>query len=262
MKVVLFCGGQGLRLRDYSEDIPKPMVPLGYRPILWHIMKYYAHFGHKDFILCLGHRGDYIKHYFLNYDECLSNDFVLAKGGKLIQPLKTDIHDWRISFVETGIHANIGQRLRAVRKHLEGEEMFLANYSDNLTDCDLSAVIEDFKKTDKLATFLSVPLAQSFHLVSFDEKDRNSVAGIHDSRSSGLWINGGYFVLRQEIFDHMEADDELVVETFDRLIRKRQLMAYQHKGFWMSMEKYKDKQHLDAMYSDGRAAWQVWEQGA
>ena len=140
MKVVLFCGGQGMRMREFSETIPKPMVPIGYRPIMWHLMRYYAHFGHKDFILCLGYRGDSIKEYFLNYKEWLSNDFVLSGGGADVQLLSSDIDDWRITFVDTGTHSNIGERLRAVRPHLEGEEIFLANYSDGLTDAPLDRV--------------------------------------------------------------------------------------------------------------------------
>src|SRR4029077_3716052 len=128
MKVVLFCGGLGMRMREYSEAVPKPMVPIGYRPILWHVMKYYAHYGHKDFILCLGYKANVIKQYFLNYDECVSNDFVYSQGGKKLELLTRDIDDWNITFADTGLHANIGQRLRAVRKHLAGEETFLASY--------------------------------------------------------------------------------------------------------------------------------------
>ena len=134
MKVVLFCGGQGTRLRDYSENVPKPMVPIGYRPILWHVMKYYAHFGHKDFILCLGYRADVIKDYFLNFNECVSNDFVLSAGGAKLELLNRDIQDWTITFAETGPTSNIGQRLKAVEKYVKDEPMFLANYSDGLTD--------------------------------------------------------------------------------------------------------------------------------
>src|SRR5215210_4763777 len=137
MKVVLFCGGLGLRLRDYSDSIPKPMVNIGYRPILWHVMKYYAHFGHKDFILCLGYKADAIKNYFLTYDECISNNFVLSNGGKNLRLLHSDIQDWNITFVDTGLTANIGQRLKAVEPYLEQETMFLANYSDGLTDLPL-----------------------------------------------------------------------------------------------------------------------------
>ena len=120
MKVVLFCGGLGTRLREHSDTIPKPLVNIGYRPILWHLMRYYAHFGHKDFILCLGYRGDLIREYFLNYNECMSNDFVLSEGGRKIELLRSDIEDWRITFVDTGLHSNIGQRLLRVRQYLRG----------------------------------------------------------------------------------------------------------------------------------------------
>src|SRR3990172_6091616 len=134
MKVVLFCGGLGLRLRDFSETIPKPMIPIGYRPILWHLMKYYAHFGHRDFILCLGWRGDVIKEYFLNYNECMFNNFVLSAGGAQVDVLNRDIQDWSITFVDTGISSSVGQRLKAVESYLDGEDVFLANYSDCFTD--------------------------------------------------------------------------------------------------------------------------------
>jgi UTP-glucose-1-phosphate uridylyltransferase len=164
MKVVLFCGGLGLRLRDYADHIPKPMVPIGYRPILWHVMKYFAHFGHKDFILCLGHRGDLIKQYFLNYDECLSNDFVFSKGGKSLELGNYDIHDWKITFADTGLRSNIGQRLAAVEKYVGNEKVFLANYTDGLTDLNLPAYLEHARHLDKIATFLSVKPNLSYHI--------------------------------------------------------------------------------------------------
>lgn len=171
MKVVLFCGGMGMRLRDYSETVPKPMVEIGYRPILWHVMKYYAHFGHKDFILCLGHKGDYIKNYFLKYDECLSNDFVMAEGGQDIHLLNSDIHDWKITFVDTGVSASVGERLKAVEKHLEGEEVFLANYSDGLSDLYLPDHIDAFMASKKIASFLAVHSHQSFHVAAIADDD-------------------------------------------------------------------------------------------
>src|SRR5215470_8642056 len=141
MKVVLFCGGLGMRIREAGENVPKPMITIGYRPILWHVMKYYAHHGHKDFILCLGYKADTVKNYFLNYNECTSNDFVLSQGGKNMKLFNSDIQDWRITFVDTGMTSNIGQRLKAVEKHLEGEEMFLANYTDGLSDLPLPEYI-------------------------------------------------------------------------------------------------------------------------
>ena len=145
MKVVLFCGGLGTRLREYTGEIPKPMVKIGYRPILWHLMKYYAHFGHTDFVLCLGYKADVIKEFFLHYEEWISNDFTLSKGGKELTLENNDIENWSITFVDTGLHANIGERLVAVRKYVQDEEIFLANYSDGLTDLDLNAMIRQFR---------------------------------------------------------------------------------------------------------------------
>ena len=144
MKVVLFCGGAGMRLRGYSEDVPKPMVTIGARPVLWHVMKYYAHFGHKDFILCLGYKASVIKNYFLEYEESVSNDFVFSQGGRKLEFMQRDIDDWNITFVDTGSRATIADRLRLVEPYLEGEEMFLANYSDGLTDFHLPKMIQEF----------------------------------------------------------------------------------------------------------------------
>ena len=155
MKVVLFCGGFGMRLREYSDSIPKPMVEIGYRPILWHTMKYYAHFGHKDFILCLGYRGDVIKNYFLNYNECVSNDFVLSKGSRDPKLLNRDIDDWTITFADTGLNSNIGQRLTSIKKFLEGEDVFLANYADGFTDLHLPDMIDHFTARNKIASFIT-----------------------------------------------------------------------------------------------------------
>lgn len=257
MKVVLFCGGQGMRIREYSDQIPKPMVPIGYRPILWHVMKYYASFGHKDFILCLGFKADVIKDYFLNYDECLSNDFVLRGDQKSPQLLSSDIHDWTITLVDTGMTANIGQRLMKVREHLEGEEAFLANYSDGLSDLPLPSLISDFEQQEAIASFVSVRPNQTFHVVKVEEK--NHVSAIEDIRLSDVRINGGYFALRTEIFEYMEQGDELVVQPFQRLIDRRKLIAYPYDGFWTSMDTFKDKQTLDEMYARGDAPWEIWK---
>lgn len=259
MKVVLFCGGQGTRLRDYSEKIPKPMVHIGYRPILWHVMRYYASFGHKDFILCLGYKADYIKRYFLNYDEALSNDFVLTEGGQKLELLNRDIQDWRITFVDTGMTTNVGGRLRAVREHLKGEEVFMANYADTLTDVDLGAVEKSFRERDSVGTFLCVRPSQSFHLVSLG--DDNYVEDIVDVPNSNVWINGGYFVLRQEIFDYLHEGEELVLEPFRRLIAERKLTAYKYPGFWACMDTFKEKQQLDDLYGSGEAPWESPQRG-
>jgi glucose-1-phosphate cytidylyltransferase len=256
MKVVLFCGGLGMRLRDYADNIPKPMVPLGYRPIIWHVMKYYAHYGHKDFILCLGYRGDLIKQYFLDYEECLSNDFVLSEGGRRRELANSDIEDWRITFAETGLSSNIGERLKAVQPYLEGDDMFLANYSDAVTDLPLPQAIEEARKRDVVATFASVKPNISYHFVSTGSD--GIVKNIHDIVQSGLRVNGGYFVFKKQIFDYMNAGEELVLAPFDRLIAARQLFAYEYDGFWMPMDTAKDKKRLDELVESGSPPWHIW----
>jgi glucose-1-phosphate cytidylyltransferase len=257
MKVVLFCGGLGLRLRDFAESIPKPLATIGYRPILWHVMKYYAHYGHKEFILCLGHRGDAIKNYFVHYDEYVSNDFTLSGDGKNLNLINRDIHDWKITFVDTGLSSNIGQRLRAVEKYLEGEEIFMANYTDGLTDLPLAEHIEHFQRHGKTASFLCIRPNMSYHLVTLNGGDL--VTSIEDMARSNIRINGGYFIFRRSIFKYMREGEELVQEPFRRLVAEQQLMAYRYDGFWACMDTFKDKQQFDELYAKGNAPWEVWK---
>jgi glucose-1-phosphate cytidylyltransferase len=256
MKVVIFCGGLGMRLRETADDIPKPMVPIGNRPILWHLMKYYAHYGHKDFILCLGYRADAIKKFFLNYEETGSNDFVLSNGGREIELMNRDISDWRITFADTGVNSNIGQRLMAVRNYLRGEETFLANYADGLTDMHLPSVIERFEAGGKIANFVSVRPNLTFHAVCSGPD--GGVREIKPVMETDLRVNGGYFLFRRQIFDYMRPGEELVLEPFERLIKADQLATHSHDGFTASMDTFKDKQGLDELYSRGRAPWEVW----
>jgi glucose-1-phosphate cytidylyltransferase len=256
MRVVLFCGGLGLRLRDYADHIPKPMVPIGYRPILWHVMKYYAHFGHKDFVLCLGHRGDLIKQYFLNYNECLSNDFVLAEGGKDLKLASSDIHDWKITFADTGINSNVGQRLRAVEKYVAGEDMFLANYCDGLTDLHFPTYLEYACRQQTVATFTSVKPSLSYHVVR--TAPGGLVTDIKELTQSDIRINGGLFVFTKEIFKYIGPGEELVSQPFQRLIQEKQLAAYEYDGYFAAMDTFKDKQQLDDLYEKGNAPWEVW----
>jgi len=256
MKVVLFCGGLGTRLREHSDTIPKPLVNIGYRPIMLHLMKYYAHFGHKDFILCLGYRGDMIKEFFLKYNEAMSNDFVLNNGGRDIDLLGRDMQDWRITFVETGLHSNIGQRLLAVKQHVGNDEYFLANYSDGLSDLPLDSYIDKALTTNATASFLSVRTAQSFHAVHADEQ--GLVKSLGRVSESEFWVNGGYFVLRNDIFRYIKKGEELVEEPFQRLIQERKLFAYKYDGFWSPMDTFKDKITFDRMYARGKAPWEVW----
>ena len=256
MKVVLFCGGLGMRLREYSESVPKPMVNIGTRPILWHLMKYYAHYGHKDFILCLGWKGDIIKDYFLNYDECVSNNFVLRTGGQ-VTLLGSDIHDWNITFVDTGQTACVGERLACIEPFLEDDEVFLANYSDGLSDLHLPRAIDYFYQHDSIATCLGVRPNQSFHLVESDET--GLVTDLTPVGSTDLWMNGGFFVMHRKIFYYIEEGEELVLEPFQRLMARKKLSILQHDGFWSCMDTYKEKQQLDETYAQGNAPWEVWK---
>jgi glucose-1-phosphate cytidylyltransferase len=257
VKVVLFCGGLGLRIRDFSESIPKPLVPIGQRPILWHVMKYYSHYGHKDFILCLGHQGEAVKRFFLNYDECLSNDFVFSEGGKKVLLSKSDIHDWNITFADTGIDSNIGQRLRAVQKYVGEEEVFLANYADGLSNLHLPSLIEHFENHKAVAGFLSARPNLSFHMVSASKDGR--VEKIEEMTLADLRINSGYFVFRKEIFDYIREGEELVREPFQRLIQEKKLFAYEYDGFFQAMDTFKDRQILEGLLASGEAAWEVWK---
>lgn len=256
MKVVLFCGGLGTRIREGTDNTPKPLITIGYRPILWHLMKYYAHFGHKDFILCLGYKADEIKKYFLEYNEALSNDFILQNGGQDVQLLNRDIHDWRITFVDTGLHANIGQRLKAVEKLLEGEEMFMANYADGLTDAPLNDLLDAFQRKKKVASMLCVRPSQSFHMVSVSQN--NVVEKVTPVRDGGYFMNGGFFIFKHEIFDYIRDGEELVKEPFNRLIQQKQLIAYRYDGFWACMDTFKEREYLEDLYSQACAPWVVW----
>ena len=260
MKVVLFCGGLGMRLRDREESVPKPMVLIGYRPILWHVMRYYAHFGHHDFILCLGYRGDVIKNYFRTYDECASSDFVFSEGGRRLELLQSDIAEWRITFVDTGINSNIGQRLKAVEPHLAGEREFFANYSDGLTDVPVPAQLEHFRRHDRIASFLCVKPQLSYHFVL--SRPSGEVTSIRDIAETGLRVNGGHFIFKAEIFDYVRNGEELVPDAFQRLLAEDQLVGYRYDGFWQPMDTFKDRQRLEDLYAQGAAPWEVWKRAA
>jgi glucose-1-phosphate cytidylyltransferase len=257
MKVVLFCGGLGTRLREQSETIPKPLVNIGFRPLLWHLMRYYAHFGHRDFILCLGYRGDLIREYFLRYNEAMTNDFTWHEGGRRVELHGREVSDWNVTFVDTGLHSNIGQRLLRVRRYLGDDTEFLANYSDGLSDAPLDQLIADFRAKQAVASFLSVRSPQSFHIVKATADGHvTSLGAVHDL---DVRINGGFFVLRREIFDHLNEGEELVEQPFGRLIDQKQLLAYRWDGFWQCMDTFKDKITYERLEAKGDCPWKVWE---
>lgn len=256
MKVVLFCGGLGTRIRDYSENIPKPMVPVGHQPILWHVMQYYSHYGHRDFVLCLGYKATAIKEYFLASKPATYTDCIISDFGKKVEVLGESPPDWRIALVDTGVWRNIGQRLVAVKHLVENEDIFLANYSDGLTDAPLPDMIDRFKKSNKIGSFIAVRPPFNFHLAEFDET--GALRGFRSNQESDIWINGGYFIFRPEIFDYIQDGEELVLKPFDRLIAKEQLIAYKYEGFWRAMDTLKDRQVLEEMVERGDMPWSTF----
>jgi glucose-1-phosphate cytidylyltransferase len=255
MKVVLFCGGLGTRIRDYPESVPKPMVPIGHHPILWHVLQYYSQYGHHDFILCLGYKANVIKSYFLNYKQAENSDCVISHFGKKVEILGERPPDWRITLIDTGVRRNIGERLAAVRHLVKDEEIFLANYSDGLTDAPLTEMIDRFKASSKIACFIAIHPPFSFHLAEFDKQ--GTVRGFRSSQQSDIWINGGYFIFRNEIFDCIRDGEELVVEPFNRLIEGGHLMVYRYEGFWRAMDTLRDRQVLEEMVERGEMPWRL-----
>lgn len=253
MKVVLFCGGFGTRIREYSESVPKPMIPIGHYPILWHIMSYYSHYGHHDFILCLGYQANIIKRYFLELRPETYSDCVISDNGKHVEILGNERPAWRVALVDTGLHRNIGQRLLAVKHLVQNEEIFLANYSDGLTDAPLLEILEEFKKSTKVACFVAVRPSFNFHIAEFDEA--GTVTRFSSSREIDMWVNGGYFIFRNEIFNYIHEGEELVLEPFSRLIKEGRLSAYRHQGFWRAMDTLNDKRILEEMVERGEMPW-------
>jgi glucose-1-phosphate cytidylyltransferase len=255
MKVVIFCGGLGVRMGEETQRIPKPMIEIGGKPILWHIMRYYAEWGHNDFILCLGYKGEVIKDYFLTYNEALFNDFVLERNGSdaKLELLSHDLREWRITFADTGVNSTIAERLKLVERHLDGDAEFLATYGDGLTDASLTEVIDAFHESTKTAMFLSVHPAFNAHLVTADED--GVVLTVQDLSTSYVRINGGFFVFKRRILDLIEPGHELVEETFAKLIAEQELVAYPYDGFFGPMDTIKDRQRLESLHESGRAPW-------
>jgi glucose-1-phosphate cytidylyltransferase len=258
MKVVLFCGGLGMRMRDGASTAPKPMAMVGERPLLWHVMRYYAHYGHTDFVLCLGYGASAVKDFFLNYDETRSNDFVIENGARDVKLFSTDISDWRITLVDTGLHSAIGERLRRVRRFVADEEMFMANYADVLTTAPLPDIIERFQASDAIAGLLAVPPQSSHHVV--DIRDDGLITQVTPMQDLRQWENGGYFVLRPEIFDYLHEGEDLVEDALmRRLVPQRRVLAYPYKGYWSPADTVKERAGLEEMYQRGNCPWMVWD---
>lgn len=254
MKVVLFCGGLGTRIKEYSDAVPKPMIPIGQKPILWHLMNYYSQYGHQDFVLCLGYKSDTIKDYFLRQRPEHYGDCIVSDGGNKVELIGSQKNSWEIALIDTGVWRKIGERLWAVREHIT-DDIFLANYSDSLSDVDLNDMVKRFKDSGKIACFLAVHPPILYHLADLD--DEGEVRSLKTANTSDIWINGGFFIFRREIFDYMREGEELVLEPFERLIRENQLMAYKFEGFWQSMDTLKDRQIFEDMIEQGRMPWHL-----
>jgi glucose-1-phosphate cytidylyltransferase len=234
------------------------MAMVGERPLLWHVMRYYAHFGHTDFILCLGYGGSYVKDFFLHYDETTSNDFVLANGARDVSLLRTDISDWRITFVDTGLHSAIGERLRRVRRFVDDQTMFLANYADVLTNAALPDIIARFAASSAVASLLAVPPQSSHHVVEI--ADDGVISQVTPMRDLRQWENGGYFVLRPEIFDYLGEGEDLVEDAImRRLVPLRRVIAYPYKGYWSPADTVKERAQLEEKYHRGSCPWMIWD---
>jgi glucose-1-phosphate cytidylyltransferase len=257
MKVVLFCGGLGMRMRDGVSTAPKPMAMVGDRPLLWHVMRYYAHFGHTDFVLCLGYGAAAVKNFFLNYDETTSNDFVIENSARDVKLFRTDISDWRITLVDTGLNSAIGERLRRVRRFVQDEPVFMANYADVLTNAPLPDIIGRFAASNAVASLLAVPPQSSHHVV--DIADDGLITQVTPMRDLRQWENGGYFLLRQGIFDVLNEGEDLVEDALMRLVPQGRVLAYPYKGYWSPADTVKERARLEEMYYQGYCPWMVWD---
>jgi glucose-1-phosphate cytidylyltransferase len=243
-------------MRSSDDSAPKPMMPIGHRPVLWHVMRYYAHFGHTDFILCLGYGARAVKDYFLNYHETHSNDFVLTKGGEHIELLDSDISEWSITFIDTGIDTAIGERLRRVRRYLDDDEIFLANYGDVLTDAPMNDIVDQVATSDVAGSLLAVPPQDSFHVVDIDGSCR--ITGFTPVADMQMRINGGYFVLKQDIFDYLNEDEDLVMDACTRAAADGRMLAVPYDGFWAPMDTLKERSRLEDLYRTGQSPWAIW----
>ena len=256
-QVVILCGGKGTRLREQTESVPKPLVEVGGMPILWHLMKIYAHYGFHDFVLCLGYKGEMIKEFFAEWRPWRNGDFVLEfAGGEARVTSKLDQLDgWTIRFAETGDETNTGGRLKRVEPYIHTSPFFVT-YADGLSDIDLTSLLKFHESKGTVGTMTCVMPRSQFGIVEIDDEDR--ILRYDEKPVMREWVSGGFFVFDRRIFSYLGEDDVLEKEPFDRLARDRQFSAYRFKGFWACMDTYKDTQMLNDLWRSGRAPWRVW----
>lgn len=261
MKTVLLCGGYGTRIRDVADDIPKPMIPIGGMPILWHIMKYYAHFNFCDFVLCLGYRGKSIKDFFLDYDRHRGDvTFTLGNVKSAVYHNSHAEEDWRVTLADTGLNAMTGTRIQRIHRYVADEENFFLTYGDGVGDVDLNALLAFHKKHGRVLTVTGVRPPGRFGELDTDEYGAVTEFNEKPQASGGL-ISGGFFVCRRELFHYLDDREDLVFEQepMHRLVADNQLMVYRHEGFWQPMDTYRDYSLLNGMVAKKEAPWLVWE---
>ncbi|GAB4464465.1 MAG: glucose-1-phosphate cytidylyltransferase [Anaerolineae bacterium] len=262
LPVVILCGGQGTRMYGGGAPRPKMLVEVGEWPMLWHLMQIYAHYGHKQFILCLGYLGDQIRRYFLEY-EVMHRDVTFRLGA----PNGPKYHgqfrelDWEITFADTGAYTQTGARIRKIAPYIKTERFF-ATYGDGLGDVDLDALLAYHRSKGVIATLTAVRPRSQWGIVEVNAA--GIVTGFRQKPHMEAWVNGGFFVFERGIFDYLQGDDalELELEPFERLVRDGQLALYRHDGFWRAMDTFKDVEEVDALWRAGDAPWKVWDQGA
>jgi glucose-1-phosphate cytidylyltransferase len=261
MKVVILCGGRGMRIRDVADDVPKPMIPVGGLPVLWHVMKYYAHWGHDRFVLCLGYKGDVIKDFFLNYAAHTSDVTVtLGREGSVRYHTPLAEARWEVTLADTGLETMTGARVKRIQKYVAGEEDFLLTYGDGVGDVDLDRLVRFHRSHRKVMTVTGVRPPGRFGEVEAD--GRGAVKQFNEKpQASGGRISGGFFVCRKEIFRYLSAREDLVFEQepMRRLVKDRQLMMFRHDGFWQPMDTYRDYVLLNGLAEKGKTPWTLWK---
>jgi glucose-1-phosphate cytidylyltransferase len=260
MKIVILCGGYGTRIRDVSDDIPKPMIPIGRLPILWHVMKYYASYSHKDFILCLGYKGQAIKNFFLDY-EAYTRDCTVTLGAAQSIKFHTNHEevDWRITLADTGLDTMTGGRVRRIRQYVGDDENFMLTYGDGVSNVDLDALLAFHQSHGRILTITGVRPPGRFGELMSD--DLGLVTEFNEKpQATGGRISGGFFVCRRELFDYLDDRDDLVLEQepMHALVKDRQLAVYEHNDFWQCMDTYRDWQLLNKLLDQEQAPWVIW----
>lgn len=261
MKVVILCGGQGTRIRDVSDNIPKPMIPIGGLPILWHIMKYYAHWGHNEFVLCLGYKAETIKGLFLNY-EAHTNDFTVTLGRNKSVEFHNNHQEegWKITLADTGLNSMTGARVQRIKKYLERNENFMLTYGDGVGDINLDELIAFHRSHGKILTVTGARPPGRFGELVGDDSGR-VIEFNEKPQATGGRISGGFFVCRQELFNYLNSREDLVLEQepMRQLVQDGQMMVYEHNGFWQPMDTYRDFLLLNHLWEQGKAPWVVWQ---